>query len=369
MRIMHYIPDSQDLVTQHVGTLVSAMGKECENHVVTDGREACNGLQESHFDILHVHGCWRNSQHKVVRQALRNGTRLVVSPHGQLEPWVMDANYWREKLPKKLLYQRNVIQSAYAVVIQGKMEEECMNRLGWNRRTVIIRNSILTSSITPQQMAQQTSRLYRKIMDSNPLELMTAGTRQSLRNILKTGITGDARWLLNESNQPQPDDAWQWHCLMGYACQEHIADTVKRGLRLLRIDEPDYHYEDGCCFLPDGYQPPVTIGSVIGMQFVNENERLLATFRQVRKLIAAKQLSIAHLVELDKELRQHGCDEQLLAEQLRDASLLQTARRTMQLMNDLTGLDEGFMPVAPLADRTTRAIRRHIERRLEIVGK
>lgn len=366
MRILHYIPKGQELVTQYVRTLTGAMGTGCENLVVDDSAEACNQLQERLFDILHIHGCWRNSQAKVVRRARRSGTRIVVSPHGQLEPWVMAANYWQEKLPKLLVYQRHIISKAYAVIIQGKMEEECMRKLGWNRRTVIIRNSLLTVSINPQQMASQTLRLYRKVMDSNPLGVMTADTRQALRNILKTGITGDVRWLQNEPSQPQPSDAWQWHSLMGYACQEHIADTVRRGLRLLRLDEPEYHFEEGCCFLPEGYQPPTSIGDVIGMQFVDENERLMATFRQVCRLIASRQLSIAHLVELDKELRHHDYDEELLSEQLQDASLHRTACRVMQLMHDLTGLDEGFIPITPLADRTTRAIRRQIESRLEI---
>ena len=366
MRIMHYIPQGQELVTQYVHTLADAMGKDCENILVTHAAEACSLLLERPFDILHLHGCWRNSQAKVVSRARKCGVRIVVSPHGQLEPWVLSDNYWQEKLPKKLIYQRRLVSQAYAIIIQGKMEEECMRKLGWNRRTVIIRNSLLTVSTTHQKMAAETLKLYRKVMDSNPLALMTANTRRALRNILKTGITGDVRWLLNENSQPQPDDAWQWHSLMGYAYQEHIVDIVRRGLRLLRLDEPEYHYDDGCCFLPEGYQPPVSIGSTIGMQFVDENERLMATFRHVRRLIATHQLTIAHLAELDKELRQHGCDEALLADQLRDASLLPTARRTMQLMHELTGLDEGFMPVAPLADRTTRTIRRHIESRLEI---
>lgn len=358
------------MTAQHVAALQQGMGPQAESHAATTADDARALLQGSRYDIIHLHGCWRNSSYSIVRQAMKKGARLVVTPHGQLEPWVQNDGYWKEKLPKRLLYQRRLMRKAYAVIIQGKMEEKCMQRLAWNSRCVIIRNAIVTQSITAQEMARQTFALYRKVADSNTLALMTPETRTLLRLLMKAGITGDIRWLSKEDSdslqQPEVRGNIQWRELLCYAHQEHITDTMQRGIRILQLDAPDINVEAIPYFLPDGYQPTKSIGQTIGNQFASENDRLIATFKLIRKLIANGQFSIRHLVELDRELRQYGCDEELLEEQLGERQLLPTARRTMQLMADTTGLTEGFMPVSPLNDRTTKKLYLKIENHLKI---
>ena len=113
-------------------------------------------------------------------------------------------------------------------------------------------------------------------------------------------------------------------------------------------------------------QTPHSIESVIGISFVSENERLLATFKHLRKLVLRRQLTIMHLIELDKELRQHDCEEDKLCEKLGEHNLQKLAGRLMQVMQDLTGFTEGFMPVPPLDDRITKRIRQQVENHLKI---
>lgn len=187
------------MIAQHVAALQQGMGTEAESHAAATADDARTLLQGSRYDIIHLHGCWRNSSYSITRQAMKKGARLVITPHGQLEPWVQNDGYWKEKLPKRLLYQRNQMRKAYAVIIQGKMEEECMKRLSWNNRCIIIRNAIVTQSITPKEMAKQTFALYRKVTDSDTLSLMTQETRTVLRLLMKAGITGDIRWLDRKS--------------------------------------------------------------------------------------------------------------------------------------------------------------------------
>ena len=120
MRILHFYPKDNGLIAQHVAMLAERMGQDTDHHLATEGRNACTLLQGSHYDILHVHGCWRTSTRKVVGLALSQGIRLVVTPHGQLEPWVQEENYWKEKLPKRVLFQQSVIRRAYAVIIHHR---------------------------------------------------------------------------------------------------------------------------------------------------------------------------------------------------------------------------------------------------------
>lgn len=365
IRVLHYYPQSDSMVSQYVAMLSEHTGLECSNEQATEMADALQRLRSSHYDILHLHGCWRNSSYRVVRQALRQGTRLVLSPHGHLEPWVISENYWNEKLPKRLLYQKRIVQQAYAVVIQGKMEQDSMRQLGWNPRTLIIRNALITQTTTPRDMASQHAQLYRKVLDSNPLALMDDDLRSLLRQVIKVGITGDQRWL-TESLQGQPDTAEKWRLLLCYAKQEQISNTIGRGLSVLRYEAPDVDAGQIEHFMPEGYQTPQSIESVIGNSFATENDRLLATFRHLRKLVSRRQLAIMHLIELDKELRHHGCMEAELADTLEEQSLYKLARRLMGVMHELTGFTEGFMPVPPLYDRTMRAMTSQVINHLKI---
>lgn len=369
MRILHYYDKKDDMVSQHVKMLTTHMGLSAENHQATEYDQARTLLQGSQYDVLHVHGCWRNSSHRVITQALRKGTRLVLTPHGQLEPWVQKEHFWQEKLPKRLLYQRSMVQKAYAVIIQGRMEQECMDRLGWNTRTVIIRNAVLTNSISAKDMATETFQLYRKVMDSNTLQLMPETTKTLLRQLLAAGITGDRRWLEQDgewTNSPTPCSQEEWRMLLCYAEQENLTETIQRGIRVMGLDAPELNTAEIDCFLPDGYQKTESIGQAIGNQFPTENERLLATFKQLRKWDASRQLSIRHLVELNRELRQHPCQEADLAEALKERRLWRLASRLMLLMHDLTGLTEGFMPIVPTNDRIARRMRKQIDNHLTI---
>jgi hypothetical protein len=367
MRILHFYPAEEPMISQHVAMLQEGMGLEAENHLAANADDARTLLQGGKYDILHLHGCWRNASRSIVHLALRKRCRLIVTPHGQLEPWEQNENYWKEKLPKRVLYQQAIIRQAYAIIIQGSMEQECMERLGWNKRLVTIRNSVITSSITKADMARQTFKLYQKVMDTHTLELLSPEMRQQLRTIIMAGITNDIRWLpASAVSALSPTQSIPWREVLLYAHHEQITDTIQRGLRVLGIEYPDIEVEHIDHFWPENYQEASLIGATIGNQFASENERLLASFRIVRKLMSNGQFSIKHLIELDRELRQHPCEEESLADTLKERQLWKLARRTMQLMADRTGLTEGFMPVDPLDDYKTRALRKQVDNHLKI---
>lgn len=325
--------------------------------------EVMQQLQDLHYDILHIHGCWQYQAWQVARMAVKRGTRLVFSPMGQLEPWVVEHGYWKEKLPKKLLYQRWIVNKAYAVIVQGKMEEECLLRLGWNPRIVIIRNPQLTNTTTPQEAARLLDDVYRKVMDSNQLEVMNEQTVYMLRQFIKAGITSDRRWIEGDLISMTQED---WRKLLCFAHQEHLTDVIKHGINILRFEAPDIDAANIPYFLPQGYEEMPSIEQSIGSSFVSEKQRLIATFRQFKKIWQRRCLTIAHLAELDKELRSYPVDEGLLCEELQERKLLKLAARLMQLMADFTGLTEGFMPMQPLNDRTTKQMRKQIENHLKI---
>ena len=65
MKILHYIPQDDDMITSYVTMLIDNMGLEAENVIATEEAVAKEKLKSIHFDILHIHGCWRNSSAKI----------------------------------------------------------------------------------------------------------------------------------------------------------------------------------------------------------------------------------------------------------------------------------------------------------------
>ena len=306
-------------------------------------------------DIVHVHGCWN---YKVGQQALRQhrqGARIVFSPHGGLEPWVI-SQHRGEKLSKTLLWQRRLVESSYVVIVQGRMEAEAMKALGWNPRVETIRNAVVTNSITPEAMAANTGEVYRKVMDSNTLELMSDDSRRLLRLLLKTGITGDSRWLNNDDSLWAAEtaagiDEVQWRRLLIYADHENVRATVDKGVRLAGIKQPYIDTSAIKSYLPTNYEKPqVKATDVLGI--VGE--------------IHKGELTLRHLAELDRALRRSDVEDDWLCEAIAESQLTKYFRRLLQVLTEQTALDEGFLPAEPLDDRGTQTIRNLLTNHLRI---
>ena len=285
MRILHFYPKTDDSISKYLDLLTSNMGLEVENHKASTSEEARQLLRTIDFDILHVHGCWNNAQFMVVRKALQQGARLVITPYGQLEPWIQQQRFWKEKLPKRIAYQKSVVEQAYAVIVQGNMELECITQLGWNKRCIIIRNALITSSITPREMARQTFDLYLRVIDSNPLQLMNDNTRKFVKRLITIGITGDERWTMSDETPMLGD----WRQILCYAHQEKILPVIQRAVRTLNLMEPDIDASKIPYFVPNSYAETKSIQQSIGNQFITENDRLIATFKLIRKLIGYRK--------------------------------------------------------------------------------
>lgn len=357
MRVLHLYPDDDQLVASHV-----AMLRERE--------EPFNGRP----DIVHVHGCWRYS---IVRQALRlhrEGARIVMTPHGGLEPWIVSQRRLTEKLSKTLLWQRRMVENAYVLIAQGPMESTALTTLGWNPRVETIRNAVITNSITPEAMRQHTQEVYRKVMDSDTIELMDAAGRVLLPKLLKAGITGDRRWVTSTMSHPAtaassasdqqspvatppieipsgPNRETVWRQLLVYADHENVRAVVDRGLHVLGIRPPYVETAHIRSYLPTDYQlPKVENHTVVGI--VCEMQHGPLTLRQ--------------FVELDRALRRSDADDEAIIEQLTEKHLLRFFRRILQLLQEQTLLDEGFLPISPLDDGATAALRLQLFRHLRI---
>lgn len=331
MNVHHLYPKDNDLIARHVGMLGGGSA-------ATEGKP----------DIVHVHGCWQYNEVNEALKAHRQGARIVLTPHGDLQPWVIGQRRLTAKQGKALLWQRRLVESSYVVIVHGNTEAASLRQLGWNPRIEVVRNAVVTNSITPEAMAQQTQEVYRKVMDSNTLALMTDDTRQLLRLLLKAGINGDRRWVTEQV----PDvNEQQWRYLLVYADHENVRAIVDLGARLLGVGHPYIETDKIKSYLPTGYTKPKPEAHDAA-SLVSELHR--------------RQPTLRHLAELDRALRRNNIQDDRLTDVLIEHRLLKFFRRLLCILSEQTGLDEGFMPAQPLDDSQTQRIRKQLTNHLRI---
>lgn len=176
MKIIHYIP-SIDRIAGGTSTYMQVLGKElgklaevyiithasenplpisnCEIHNVSvynpiNGRfknEVSKLLDVIKPDLVHVNCCWMPACAFVQQMAQKRNIKVVLTPHGMLEPWIIKRHYWTRKLPALLLYQKAAIQNADCLQATAESEKENLLKLGYNSNIKIVKLGIDVESI------------------------------------------------------------------------------------------------------------------------------------------------------------------------------------------------------------------------------
>ena len=171
MLVLHYIPtlDRNGGGTSfYMQLLAGELGRLVDLHVVTHAsehpvevrhctvhhiapftrpgemkKETLTLLRELRPDVVHVNGCWHPACAMVQRWAQKAaGHKVVLTPHGMLEPWIMARHYWTRKLPALLLYQREAVRRADFLHATAESERRNLLALGYNRKVAVIPNGV-----------------------------------------------------------------------------------------------------------------------------------------------------------------------------------------------------------------------------------
>lgn len=178
MKVLHYIPSIDQTAggtTTYMQLLASELGKLCKLHIATHrsntpiemmncqvhyiGRSILwrmkkewvmllNNLQP---DIVHINCCWMPQCAFVQKWAQDLGYKVVLTPHGMLEPWIIQRNYWWKKLPALWLYQKKAVQRADYLHATATSEKENLLKLGYNPRIAVIANGIEVEKIAMKE--------------------------------------------------------------------------------------------------------------------------------------------------------------------------------------------------------------------------
>lgn len=188
MKIVHYIP-SIDRTSGGVGAYMQLLSKDlgrlCELYVVTAvsehpleienarvitipcdwrqygamKREWRKLLNDIRPDIVHVNCCWTPQCAWAQRWAQEAGYKVVLTPHGMLEPWIMRRHYWTKKFPALLLYQKDAIKNADCLHATAESERQNLLALGWNSNISVIGNCVNVDDIQMKPSWKRTGNI------------------------------------------------------------------------------------------------------------------------------------------------------------------------------------------------------------------
>ena len=188
MKIIHYIPSIDRTAggtSTYMQVLAKGLGELAEVHIITHASEnpltmenctvhyvpeynpfrrhwtklVAGIMEEIHPDIVHVNCCWMPACAVVQRIAKKRGYRVVLTPHGMLEPWIIKRHYWTRKLPALLLYQRAAIRKADCLQATAESEYDNLLRLGYNDKISVVKLGIDADGIKMKESWKKTRQI------------------------------------------------------------------------------------------------------------------------------------------------------------------------------------------------------------------
>lgn len=157
-------------------------------------------------DIVHINGIWspQNWGFQKVSQELE--IKVILSPHGMLEPWILAQNPWKKKLGL-FLYQKKAIERALCLHATAQMEADNIRALGFKTPIYIIPNGIDLSDVKEVKEYYGTKKMVflSRIHPKKGVELLLKTWRNSNTNgwILEIAGNGDENYIEQLSQSAQ----------------------------------------------------------------------------------------------------------------------------------------------------------------------
>ena len=315
MKALLVYPQSDGLTARFVRLMTESLDGKVETRLANQRKNAMQIVKEWHPDIVHIFG--NDELGKLP-------CRRVISPFGH--PF-QEKNYT-------------------VVLARSDMEAERLKAEGANRIEIVL-NPLITKTTDFEETAKRMRAIYWKVMDSDPLALMTEEERNLLSSSLKVAISGDRRWLTTPFQSPE---SVNFRRLFTYASLEGILSLVQRGLTLLGISFPNYEHVD--TYLPENFLRPTSMGS--------------KTLSELLQDIEQNGPNLLRLTEIHLYLLNPCIDEDYLCRQLEEKALKPLFTSVLQLLTEQTLLDEGFCPCQPSDNRLTQRLRTQLINHLQL---
>lgn len=98
-------------------------------------------LEDEKPDIVHINGIWSPQNWGFQKAAQELKIKVVMSPHGMLESWILQHNPLKKKIAF-YLFQNNAIKKADHIHATAQMEKDSVRKLSFDNPISIIPNGI-----------------------------------------------------------------------------------------------------------------------------------------------------------------------------------------------------------------------------------
>lgn len=377
MKILFFVPfhiDAVDINHEFTTRLAHCLSGSDEVRIATSKDKGLADELES-FDILHIFGCWSNSACKLAEKAYKKRLPYIITPLGCLQPWEME----KHATALRLGQQRKVTENASAVNVCGKLEAKTFEKLTWNKKVVLIKNPVLTSQTTFDEVAQLFLALYRKVLDSNARVILSQQAQDAVCALLQLGIDEQAfdyqnkeEDLCSKLDKLTSDD---WRYIFIYAHDENVEEQIMHALDLLQYQYPQTDVEAIDRFdTESGYAEgplkddvllsrSILLKNKVKETFANrgkEEQKVCLRFLNLHYELNRNAAPLSHFADLYLNMRMTSMDEDMLKDMVKELDLSDFAERLMSVMTDLLGLTEGFMPFKPKEGKSAETLKRRI---------
>ncbi|MDF7826691.1 glycosyltransferase [Pontiellaceae bacterium B12227] len=104
-------------------------------------RELRASLASSTPDLIHLHGIWMDNQWAAMQCQKKNGTPVVVSPRGMLDPWAVKNSAWKKKIVE-VLFAKKALREATCIHALCQSEVESIRAYGLKNPIAMIPNGV-----------------------------------------------------------------------------------------------------------------------------------------------------------------------------------------------------------------------------------
>jgi glycosyltransferase involved in cell wall biosynthesis len=151
-------------------------------------------------DVVHINGIWSPQNWGFQKVAQELGIKVILSPHGMLESWILAQNPWKKKLGL-FLYQKKAIQRSECLHATAQMEEDSIRKLGFKNEIKIIPNGIDLIDVkkNKEQYGSRKMVFLSRIHPKKGIELLLKawGNSNTEGWILEIAGNGDENYIAN----------------------------------------------------------------------------------------------------------------------------------------------------------------------------
>jgi glycosyltransferase involved in cell wall biosynthesis len=209
MKILHYIPSidhSFGGTVTYMQSLAKELGKFADLHIVTHlskqpvtiknaqvhylsasflqlysiKKQWQKLLKDIQPMIVHINGCWNPLCAYTQKWSQKSGFKTILTPHGMLEPWIIQRHYWTRKAPALCLYQKAAVRNADYIHATSESEKQNLLKLKYNSEVCVIPNGIETGHISIKSSWKKTKTILylSRIHPTKGIELLVDAVAQ-----------------------------------------------------------------------------------------------------------------------------------------------------------------------------------------------